>query len=369
VTKKEQLKRARAKRSRWCPVREKSVTEYLLPLDCITRDVKKSQVRTQDSSSTTVAELRDDIHENGQELGICIGWSKEDGCFVVYWGNTRYRGIIQLQTMDLDSPPKDLEIGYIWASVFQGTDADKLRLQAKENNIHKPATRATVDDNKLVICKMIIHGHLDVDGSKYEELSLEDKKARVRKAAQECSMPMNKFTSLWNRVKKADPSTIRTFRTWDKEGDMLNYFNSHNPWDANVTGSGDVFSYDDNRIGIYFTSQAQEYAGALLVNSFTKRLINKDCDFVLVVSSFNGSSEKNVSNERCTNAEKVSSWHPEIKGEKCISEIWCLPQTEREQEDELVSGDFVAKKVFESIPTPKEKQKQPSLPLPTVANA
>ena len=369
MTKKEQLKKARAKRDRWCPVREKSVTEYLMPLDCIIRSVKKDQVRKQDSSSTTVAELRDDIYENGQELGICIAWSKEDGCFVVCWGNTRYRGIIQFPTMDLDSPPKDLEIGYIWASVFQGTDADKLRLQAKENNIHKPASRATVDDNSLVICRMIKQGHLDVDGSKYADLSLEDKKKRVRTAAQECSMPMSKFTSLWNRVKTDDPSTIRTFRTWDKEGDMLIYFNSHNPWGANVKGSGDVFSYDGTRIGVYFTAKASEFAGAVLHNTFTKRNINKDCDRILVVSSFNGSSEKKVPNQRETTGEKVSSWHPEIKGEKCISEIWYVPQTEREQEEELVSGDFVAKRVFESIPTPKEKQKQPSLPLPTVANA
>jgi len=334
-------------RFRQCPVRGTRVIEYEIPITLVTRDTKASQVRLQDCNSGKVAEIRDEMIQFGQELGICVFWHKASGSFIVGWGNTRFRGAIGVN--NADECILETKKGHIWSSLYEHSAKDLLMYQTRENNLHSTAQKASSEDNVANMLKMIAKGDLDEPSSPYSDMSLEEKRERVKKKYSECAMPARKFQSLWNRIRKEDPRTSRSMCTWDKSGNMLDYFNAHNglgiiPGD--VTQSGDVINVAGEKILIYFVIQTSEIRGAAPTNINWNMNINKTCDKTLMIMSLNDAMPAQVQRKREKVISDIKKWNATIKGGRCIDEIWFMPQLSQEQEKQLIKGEFVSKEIF-----------------------
>ena len=135
-------------REEYCPVREKYVTEYQVPIEMIEMD-DRSQNRDTDSPPNKVSEISNSFQTTGQNEGICIeDFNTPNKDFAVRWGNTRFRAAKQLSE---EVPPynliKNCEEGMIWASKYKEPKTELRRLQAKENNRHRPNTPANAEDN------------------------------------------------------------------------------------------------------------------------------------------------------------------------------------------------------------------------------
>ena len=115
-------------------------------------------------------------------------------------------------------------------SLYEDDLADIPMMQAKENNVHPIAQRATMEDNENSMSKMIDAGLLDTKNCRFANMSDVDQRKAVLKMASDCHMPTGrKFLTLWNKVRKSSPAIRRVMRTWDKH-EMATYFGSNNDY-------------------------------------------------------------------------------------------------------------------------------------------
>ena len=320
------------KRQRYCKVRAVEVTEYELPLLLIERG-EKSQVRRQDCSEGKVLELAGQMEDQGQDKGICV--VKTNDGFKLSWGNTRLRGGCILEARG--SKIANCTQGYIWASFYEHKASDLQMYQTKENNLHPVAQRATLDDNVGSMLEMIGRGDLDNGRLRYVDMNIDEQRAAVKKMAAKCSMPMNKFQTLWNSIRKKDPATMRKMLTYDKTTNMPEYFAARNDYGITSaecpsgTRSGTVIEAGGEKICLYFSTKSSEYGGALLGNTHWKRNINDEADKVVIVCTLNDVMGANFHKSRAVIVDKIKRWNPSVKGGKSVDRILFLPQTQSEQ--------------------------------------
>jgi hypothetical protein len=332
-------------RIRICPVRNMRVTEYQIPHDLILRLPKLSQPRVQDCSETAVIEKAEQMKgEMGQITGISVLANKKENRFLVTWGNTRFRGSVQLEGRG--EKISNCEKGHIWASLYEHNISDLKKFQAIENNIHEHTVPATLDDNINSILSMLSDGVIP----NYPDLDEEIQRDRVKDLYDDCKMPSSKFQSLWNQIRKKNKATSRKMRTYDKS-EIMTYYSNNNDYD--IPKEDCVYHHrnlcivnveKDNieeRWAIYIVSKVSEFGGATLANSNWARNIRDRCDRVIVVASLNDSKGKDINKTRKGVVKKIKMWNPSLTAGKSVDRILFMPQTEIEQQNELIAGDFI----------------------------
>ncbi len=344
-------------RDGYCPVRDIHISEYQIPFELISRLPKSGQSRVQDCSESSVIEKAEQMKSpKGQTTGICVLVNKQAGTFDVMWGNTRLRG-----GKILDSRGEKIyncNKGSIWTSLYEHDISDLDKFQAIENNIHDVNERATLPDNINSILKMIDSGKIDGyhdDAKSYNDIDQEKQRAAVKKLYEECSMPSNKFKTLWNQVKKQNKATSRKMKTWDKNEQAV-YFGAHNDYGITkeqcnaTTESGTIFEVEidgkTEKLAIYFVSKQSEFATSGVANPQYKRNVKKEATYVVTVVSLNDSKGASINKSRETVINKIREWNSEIKAGKSIDRILFIPQTEQEQDVEMIAGEYLKDTLF-----------------------
>ena len=348
-----------ASRDGYDPVRGIGVQEYQIPLDKITRTPKAGQVRLQDCNEGSVIQLADQMAGSmGLKTGICVMKGSDE--FRIAWGNHRYRA-----AQSLDSQGRKIdncEKGHIWACMYEPSSLTDLKmLQAKENNIHERAVPATFDDNVSAINDMIRNGHI----KDYEAKDQREQKKEVKALYNKCHMPPKDFERMWRRIRKTDPATRQKMRTWDKH-ELSVYFGRNNNYGIKdcdkETTSGTVFEVDSDdftgKLGIYLVTKVSEFSGATLSNAHTKRNIAKDCTRIVIVCSLNtATTPATLEKQRKRAIEFIEKWNPSVTAGKSVDEILFVPQSESEQEKQLISGQYPKEHTFEAA----TQNEQPSV--------
>ena len=342
--------RGKKRRKSYCPVRERNVTEYLFHVGDIERDTKEGQARIQDCSQGHISELADQLEQEGQSTGGCVLWSPDRSRYVAIWGNNRHRGCAVL--LARGSSIGELEPGHLWMSLYEDDLADIPMMQAKENNVHPIAHRATLADNENSMSKMINAGLLDTKNCKFADMSDVDQRKAVLKMAADCHMPTGrKFPALWNKVRKNSPAIQRVMRTWDKH-EMATYFGSNNDYGicptklSGVSEGGEVFELKDGRkLGLYFINAQGTFRHTVLSLAHLKRNINQMVDEIVLVCSFNKKKSADILTARSALIKGVRKYNLYLQqigpNERYVDRIVFVPQTAKEQETEMISGKFI----------------------------
>jgi len=295
----------------------------------------------QDSKSGDVATLADQILKDGQEHGICI--LEEGGINLILWGNTRFKAVQRLASEG--ESHHSVGCGEIWASYYYG-DIDEIKeYQAIENNIHKFARPARVEDNVKSICDMISDGTLNKNkyGKSYNNLTDIQMRDVAIDKMKDCHMP--RTTKIWNRVKKRNKLTLSKKRTWEKNK-MAAYFGSNNDYginkdflvNFNESCERILAAGDGKRIGLYMIPDAH-FKNLTLAQAQMKKNVTKQVDEIVLLVTLNSTTSDGMVKERVNLIAGVKSWNKEVKT-NTIDRILFVPQTEDEQENEFVSGDW-----------------------------
>jgi len=342
------LLRNRQKRRRRCPVRDIMVDEYLFHCSELTRQNRRSQQRLEDSKTNDVATLSAQILQDGQEHGICI-LELEDGTNLIIWGNTRFKAIQRLAAHGESF--HEVEKGEIWASYYLGDIHEMRTDQAKENNIHKFAKPARIEDNVKSICDMISCGDMNVNkyGKPYSNLTdVEQRDVAVTKML-DCHMPST--TAVWNRVKKSSKLSQSKKRTWEKH-EMAAYFGNNNNYginknllvDFNESCERILTAGNGKRIGLYMITNACN-KGATLAQAQYKKNVYKYVDEIVLLVALNTTTSNAMPSIRQQLIVAVQQWNESSKV-NTVDRILFVPQTEDEQDNQLISGDFALDKVL-----------------------
>jgi hypothetical protein len=337
-------------REGYCPVREMKTTEYQIPLELLRRLPKSNQPRVQDCSETAVIEKAEQMKSSkGQTTGICVIANKTEDYFDLAWGNTRYRGAQVLESRGENIA--NCEKGHIWTTLYEHSIGDLRVFQAIENNVHDVNERATPEDNLKSILDMIDEGRIP----NYKDLVQEEQRKKVKELYEKCKMPSHKFQSLWNQVKKKNKATSRKMRTWDKH-EIATYVGNNNDYGItkeqcnSKTTSGDIFDVQidgkDEKLAIYIVSKSSEFGGATLSNTNWNRNIHKHSTKILVAAALNDIKGKDLNKSRDSIIAKIKKWNPSLTAGKSVDRIVFVPQTEEEQDNQLIAGDFLKDTTF-----------------------
>jgi len=299
----------------------------------------------EDSKSNDVATLADQILQNGQEVGICILLEK-DGTNLILWGNTRYKAIQRLASEGVSCElDKDAGVGEIWVSYYHDNVDDITLHQAKENNIHQFARPARVQDNVQSICDMISNGYLNSNkyGKSYNNLDDVQQREVAIEKMKECCMPRR--TKVWNGVKKRNKLSRLKKRTWEKER-MAAYFGNNNDYgiDKNLLVNFDescktiLTASNGKRIGLYMIQDVY-FKYKTLAQAQVKKNVRGHVDEIVLLVTLNSITSAAMLGVRTNLVRDIEDWNNEVKT-KTIDRVLFVPQTEDEQENEGVSGDW-----------------------------
>ena len=336
-------------REEYCPVREKYVTEYQVPIETIERD-DRSQNRDTDSPPNKVSEISNSFQTTGQNEGICIeDFNTPNKKFAVRWGNTRFRAAKQLSEEVLPyNLIKNCEEGMIWASKYKEPKTELRRLQAKENNRHRPNTPANAEDNVRSMQDIISDGLLDdtVNGvfSRYEDQEDAEKRVRVKKEV-ERTMPSfagKKFKGFWSKFRKKTASSFKVKSYGLK--DMQNYFIKHNPFgitdmkEAKKTINKYVFLVDKDIDGnsiepenIYIAfANGGVHKGAIIQGCMAAKHVDEAAVKTYIVSTVSPATSAALAKARTADCGKMRYWNSKLPQKEPFDAAFYLPQTEPE---------------------------------------
>ena len=339
-----------------CPVRTsyygktKKYQCHEIPLQDIHRDIRE-QMRRQDSCPQVVSEIQEDIEINGQEQPIAVEWDSAKSKFVVVWGHTRFRAVSGSNLAG--TAINGLPAGVIKAFIIAVQSDLKEELKTIENCIHPPRERATPKDVASQVKRMIRRGVFGTL-SQFEQLTLAEQRAKVKDWV-DLRVPSyggKKFTGIWNIVKKDVSQIAKKKRTWDKAGDMCDYFNTHNPLGIVHTGSfkpGTVFTIDRKdkdtgvvkrvRIAVYLATAKSEFTSNLTANSqWKKNVPPKEADEVVVVAALNDGSDTDLANRRTTCTNNLKKWNAALPINSMDRILW-IPQSEDELDNALLTNN------------------------------
>ena len=327
----------------YCPVRERDVTEYQVPIEMIEMD-DRSQNRDTDSPPNKVSEISNSFQTTGQNESICIeDFNNPNRKFAVRWGNTRFRAAKKL--LDELSPYNTIKgcgEGMIWASKYTEKPSVLRRLQAKENNGHLESTPANMEDNIRSMESIIHDGLLDYGGKKYKDCNITEKKARIKKEV-ELTMPSfggKKFNGFFKKFRKKNQSQFQVI-SYDTT-DMKHYFIKHNPFgitdmkEAKKISNKYVFSVDKdiNRknlkksedIYIAFANGGVQ-KGAIIQGCIAAKHVDKTAVKTYIVSTVSPPTSRALAKARKADYEKMRDWNSKLPQSKVFDAAFYIPQT------------------------------------------
>ena len=335
-------------RKEYCSTRGRAVDVYQIPLSMIQQD-ELSQNRDTDSAPAQVSELANNLQTMGQKSGICVeAVEKREYPYAVRWGNTRFRAVNKLK--DEDSEMKDCDKGHIWASIYDDSPSELRRLQAKENNLHPPATAANINDNIRSMQDIIDAGLLDKpdeDGNieRYADCSDEEKKERVRLEVEQTMPPFSgrKFKGFWNKFQKANQSSFQV-QSYDTQ-QMKNYFIKHNPFgigsmkDALKVNQNYVFKVKKDVHGnslpkpenIYITFvNGLVNMGAIIQNCLRAKHKEKNACKAYTVVAVQPAKSSELNEERAKDSRISKEWIDCLPKTPFLDGSFYVPQTQPE---------------------------------------
>tara|TARA_R110001583_G_scaffold8506_17_gene40643 strand:+ start:165 stop:1223 length:1059 start_codon:yes stop_codon:yes gene_type:complete len=334
----------RNSRTRVCPVRDKRVTEYAFHHSEVHRLIQKSQARIEDSKVNDVATLAEQLETDGQDQGGCV--LDEGDRLLVLWGCTRHRAA---ERLDKDGKNiKNLARGYLWMSLYEEDVALIPEFQAIENNIHKFAKSATIDDNVQSLENMITNGLLDAaDGTKFAYLSDVQQKKQVMDAARRTHMPTSKHRTLWRKLRQRNRAIQQQMASWEKH-QIATYFGSNNDYGftsedlEGFTQSCAWILEDDSgkKTGVYFILNATSLQ-ATLAQCHKKRNIANKVDEIVIIASLNGVNSQGIIQAREKVIAAIKEWNPTVKANYVVDRIMFVPQTAAEQQSQLIAGKYI----------------------------
>lgn len=335
-----------------CPVRDRKLKEYLIPVGFVGVD-ELSQNREKDADPNNVSTLAEQISNIGQVLGICIELKIVDDTVLAFvrWGNTRRRSIIKISESDEYSGNRDVpgmsKEGHIWVSLYEEPPSELKRLQARENNLHLMGNPANVEDNVRSMQDIIADGLLDYGGKKYKDCSDAEKKERVREEVKN-TMPFfagKKFTGFWNKFRKKTEQDFQV-STWDNQ-QAKNHFVKSNPYqvesmsEALPEKSRTTFncSYvkgdemNEEKIGIqWFIGHSSVSDGAFLQGSYSHKYVDKTATNVAWVVSMKVGQRVTLDEARQNLINGCKKWNDTLpEGMKFVDKLLFLPQTAPER--------------------------------------
>ena len=341
------LKNAKT-RKKYCTTRARTVDEYQIPLSMVEQD-KLSQNRDTDSAPAQVSELANNLQTMGQTYGICV--EEVEGRkypYAVRWGNTRFRAVNKLEGED--NAMKDCDKGHIWASIYDDSPSELRRLQAKENNLHPPATAANINDNIRSMQDIIKDGLLDgpdLEGNfvRYADCPDEEKKRRVKLEVERTMPPFSsrKFKGFWNKFEKADKSSFQV-QSYDLQ-EMKNYFIKHNPFgigsmkDALKVNQNYVFEVEKDAHGVPLPEPENIYitfvnglvnGGAIIQNCYRAKYVEKNACKAYTVVAVHPKKSSELNDDRDKDSEIVKKWNSCLPKTPFLDGSFYMPQTQPE---------------------------------------
>ena len=189
-----------------CPVTDKMVMAYGIPLEHIATTTLNPG-RVNDCPENNIREIADSFDTSGQVHPIMVSWSTDTSKWDVKFGCNRTRAMTLLLDGNSPDPVPYSEGNRIWANVFSGSPAELNKLKTIENFKSKlPGVSGTQPDLVDLLNEAIILGALKADR--------QDVKEHVKEYAP--SYAGRKFPGLWNKLQKTATTLQKKFKTWDK---------------------------------------------------------------------------------------------------------------------------------------------------------
>lgn len=320
----------------YCKVVEQPVTAYQVPLSLINMN-NMNPARVNDCPENNVQQIQNDFEQRGQVHPIMLELNDDTGILDPVFGCNRIRASNNTFTSGVAEIP-NVKKGHIWACFFTGTDAERNKLQTRENFGAKlPETSGHLDD--LV---ELIKDRIKMKAIKPERA---DVQSYIKSEAP--AYAGKKFKGFWNALQKKSATLQAKFKTWDKSG-MSIYFAAHNEIglspiygeDGNPVAysPGHIVEHEGKKIAVYYATQLSEAAGALFGNAARKKYFPKsDVDEVWVLFAPNSTAGR-IKEVRQSFANKLKEDNTYLK--PVYDRMICLPQTEMELKKYLTTGRY-----------------------------
>ena len=321
-------------RTKYCPVREKDVQEYALPLKHVYCDTL-SQVRDDETPDHNhVAALAGGFVLEGQKLGICVRLPKGNNLkFPLSWENHRRSAaeLLKEKGTAIDGLPP----GYVWASIYEELLSDLTFYQTLENNLHEIAKPADEKANLYSLKKLVNEGYLD-EGypEKFKDTTQAEQDRRLYELMDRC-MPGVKKKSL---ARKWRNENKQLYKVWSKSAyDAKRAFHikygSQTGFDVSKTaGSNQVLTIQGKKV-IIIPAVEGKGGGKYMESAHQARNVEKECDEVWFVAALPRATLRNGScykKPRTQWIEHIKKWNDSVRSGKVVDRIMFIPQNENE---------------------------------------
>lgn len=319
-----------------CPVEGYKKDCFFIPASDI--DTSKSNPNRVTTLANKANKMMEDLITDpvGQVDPGCVEWNSKLGKFELVYGWHRLWASLEADIKNLLIKNHVAGPAGIWAWVFTGSSAEKIRLQMKENGNKKTQTPASKDDIVKSLQKYINAGGLDTNYSTpFKSLTDEGKYDRARNFMKK-EVPYwggRKFKGVWNQLKQnGNPSLGLSFKSWSKIK-MAEYWCQNNPYgitmaDLDKEPSGSIVIKGNIKYAVYFVASRSEIAGALPTNAskcMHKNKVNK----LIIVGALNDSKAKDITKHRKVFEQQATDWNVIVKC-PAFHEVHWLPQTKKE---------------------------------------
>lgn len=361
------------KRMNMCPVRNKEVQEFQIPLSLLTHDDPRSQNRegTNDTEvSNKKAQMVDEAF--GQITGICvfIDRFKRDGVFPPVWGNHRLQAAEEL---DADGDRiYNCRPGHIWASVYDQPRSKFRHFQVKENNKRPTNYDATKKQNFTALENMASKGDFDAHDDvifgttgprakwKFEEqgrlmdVSETEQRRRLERALK--AMGVTKHVkALVDQWCETDGNQAKTYS--QSKLQMKKAFNSDNNYGIQVdiashVGKSQKFSIIENgvekTICMYFMTEGKGGSAygqmAHEARNFPQNEIDEVWCCVSIPVKALGKSTRKLEEYREGWIKWAEQWNNTVKSGKVFDRWFFPPQSQHEKD--TCTGQWILEHKF-----------------------
>ena len=270
------------KRMNMCPVRNRKVQEFQIPLSLLTHDDPRSQNREGTSAAEVARKVGQMVDEQyGQITGILVFLNRfqMEGVFPPVWGNHRLEAAEEIDAVG--DRIYNCRSGHIWASVYDEAPTQYRHFQVKENNKRAANYDATKKQNFTALESMAATGDFDAHDPvifgttgtrakwKFEEqgrlLDVTEAEQRRRLSRALKAMGVTKdVKALVDQWCETDGNQAKTYSRSKLQ--MKNTFNSANDHGINIelgssVGKSQKFSIVDNgvkkTICMYFMTEGK----------------------------------------------------------------------------------------------------------------
>jgi hypothetical protein len=311
---------------------------------------RNSGTQTANAHQILDSMITDDI---GQKEPVSVEWDSSNGNFSKVFGFHRTWASLEAYNkgLKINNHP-EADFAGVWAWIFQGSEAEKIAIQMRENGNKTPHAAATKEEIVRQLIQYIKVGGLD-KGYKISFDKLDDKQKRKRaRDFVKQNTPFwggRKFKGVWNALLINEPSVSGVnFMNFAKT-QIADYWCSHNTYgitleDLGKKLSGSLVEKNGITYGIYFFVNPQEISGALPTHATVKKHA-ESADKIVVVGCLNGKTAANIKKERENFCKKMENWNQFTKL-KTFDEVYFMPQTGIEISKMILSGGWALQKTF-----------------------